>query len=287
MAQRIGTVGATYVLIVEWLFDDDDKTGTDLYNVLVARGTPAKLVICQCGQDVTNALSVADEQLQQDGKYPVIHLEAHGTEDGLEGPSAYGFSEGLSWETLSVPLRTLNIRTSFNLIVVGAACHGFSVYTSFDVTDTAPFIFAIGFSEKINPSSLRRVTSELYRGLFASHKTMILDIVKDANGELSEPDKSALKCLNIVDLGKYLAALSLILELNEPPAETEKHINRLLEEAKKAQRPMTKDEAIEWRKSYGPTAQQTVMDKWFAYDLIPENRERFFIDAKTIYEGVS
>jgi hypothetical protein len=289
---KVGTVGASYVLIIEWLFAKDPKTGTDLFNVLKSRGTAAEHVICQSGQDVLDALSAADLLLQVNGKYPVIHLEAHGALDaeetpiGICGPSIHGHSEVLSWETLSPYLRVINVGTGFNLVVVGAACYGITAYTTFDVTNVAPFVLAIGFSEAILASSLRRVISELYRGLFSSSKTNIADIIDDANRERLEDDIATLRCMTCLDLGKALAVQAALEEWNESNEEREAHISRLLDRARETDPSKTREEVITWQKNYGPTAMQMVIDKWFAYDLIPENRERFSIDASEIYEAL-
>jgi hypothetical protein len=40
---------------------------------------------------------------------PVLHMEAHGGNDGLEGPDGSGGSDLLNWDALTLPLHQLNL----------------------------------------------------------------------------------------------------------------------------------------------------------------------------------
>jgi len=54
------------------------------------------------------------------GLAPVVHLETHGTPEGLELASG----EAVTWSDLKAPLTTINVTCRLNLLVLLGACNG-------------------------------------------------------------------------------------------------------------------------------------------------------------------
>jgi hypothetical protein len=93
----------------------------------------------------------------------VLHLEAHGDAEGLEGPDGAGGRELLRWEELTEPLRNLNVATRCNLVLVAAACTGFAAVKAFKKGPRAPALALVGPLEPIGSGRLLAALKEYYR----------------------------------------------------------------------------------------------------------------------------
>ena len=65
-----------YVLILEWLDEDDLRTGEALHRVLAELKMPSRLVRCTSADDVRAALADALANMGERG-IPAVHLETH------------------------------------------------------------------------------------------------------------------------------------------------------------------------------------------------------------------
>ncbi|MFG6067229.1 hypothetical protein ACEU0B_000311 [Stenotrophomonas indicatrix] len=95
------------------------------------------------------------------GDIPVLHIECHGSDDGLK------FSDGsfVTWADLKGPLTSLNIATAMNLLVVVAACDGSALTSTLGLVDRAPVHGLIGPTRAVTPVELTRAYLELYETL--------------------------------------------------------------------------------------------------------------------------
>jgi len=189
-----------YLLVVEWLPDEDKRTGSALCDRLQGRVPAGKVEYAPCctRAEVEARLAQARSDVAVRG-IPIVHIEAHG-EDAREGPAPRGFvgpdgnggSELLEWERLGEVLRPLNIATRFNLLVVGAACHGEGVLLGARGGAPMPFVAVVGYTDTIPPMSLRDSLLELYRGLLL-HSRELGAAVEEANRERHFPDDAVLR----------------------------------------------------------------------------------------------
>ena len=165
------TVGYDYVLVVEWLDQDDRRTGTELHTRLRDAGVPTRLVVCDSGEEVRMALANALREIGAEG-IPAIQLETHGT-DPFEGDARdIGFGAGrgplIRWSELGEWLAPLNEASGYRLLVVSAACWGSAVIGAIGGGEhNAPFAGAIGFRTDVPDSRLFDAMVELYRALRA------------------------------------------------------------------------------------------------------------------------
>jgi hypothetical protein len=81
----------------------------------------------------------------QNGNYPILHIEAHGDEDGLGLSSG----ENIDWPELSAPLVALNELLRGLLIITVAACSGGHMAITAAQSERAPFLAVLGPSTKI------------------------------------------------------------------------------------------------------------------------------------------
>lgn len=98
------------------------------------------------------------------GTYPLIHIEAHGSKEGLEVASG----EFIPWEELRQSLTEINIACKNNLTVVMAACEGIYLFQIVQPIHRAPFCGLIGPKRKVTASEILRDYSSFYSELLES-----------------------------------------------------------------------------------------------------------------------
>lgn len=163
-------VSFNYVLIIEWLHQDDRPTGADLHTFLQNVPMSTCLVRCSAADDVRRVLEHACTNVRTRG-IPVVHIESHGSDpfsvkDVRDADFGAIAAPGLPWTELGDWLAPLNAASGFRLLVVGAACWGFAAIAAMKVQKhVAPFAAAIGFSTSVCDASLHDAMKELYRSI--------------------------------------------------------------------------------------------------------------------------
>lgn len=162
-------VGFDYVLVLEWLSDNDERTGAELHEVLPSVGFRSELAICKSWDDVKRALTQAASDIPRKG-VPVVHLETHGSDPWGGAPEDIGFgpseTSGVPWTALGAVLAPLNAAADFRLLFVSAACWDSGVIAAIGWGEhPAPFACAVGFRTKVVEGRLRDSMKELYRSI--------------------------------------------------------------------------------------------------------------------------
>jgi hypothetical protein len=162
-------VGFDYVLVLEWLSDDDERTGAQLHDLLPSVGFRSELAICRSWDDLKRALTQAALDISCKG-VPVVHLETHGSDPWGGAPEDIGFgpleATGVPWTALGAVLAPLNVAADFRLLFVSAACWGSGVIAAIGWGEhPAPFACAIGFRTRVVEGRLRDSMKELYRSI--------------------------------------------------------------------------------------------------------------------------
>jgi hypothetical protein len=183
-----------YVLILEWLEDDDQPTGADLHEFLQEIGYPSELVTCRTGDDVRGALVAATQRVRARCEIPVVHLETHGS-DPWKAPVELtcfgaGDSDGVLWTELASWLAPLNEASGMTLMVVSAACWGAALIGGLEPDHVVPFAFSIGFETKVYADRLYEAMTELYSGL--RRGDAVPDCIAGAQGKLHKTEKIVL-----------------------------------------------------------------------------------------------
>jgi hypothetical protein len=181
-------VGFDYVLVLEWLAGDDERTGTQLHEFLPSAGFDSELVVCQSWADVQRALTVAASAVRSKG-VPVVHFETHGSDPWIGTADNIGFGldevSGVAWAQLGSLLAPLNVAADFRLLFVSAACWGSAVIAAIGGGEhPAPFACAVGFRTALVEGRLRDSMKELYRSLKRGHT--LEESVAGAQRELVE-----------------------------------------------------------------------------------------------------
>ncbi|MDP3836428.1 MAG: hypothetical protein Q8Q82_20950 [Hydrogenophaga sp.] len=100
----------------------------------------------------------------QQGHLPWLHIECHGSDEGLE------FANGseIGWQELCDLLRPINQACQFQLFVVLSCCQGAGIVSGIDTGRGAPCLGLIGPSHVVHPAELLGHFRDFYRQLIAT-----------------------------------------------------------------------------------------------------------------------
>ena len=282
MSTTTVNIRAHYLHIVEWLPSNERQTGTELYSRLKNHERfTVVLDRCVSKADVFKALERVAENCQA-GRNPIVHFESHGDgrnpewSEGLVGPAEDSAEELLSWSELAPILRHLNLLTRFNLQMVAAACYGGSAISAIEAPMAMPFTATLGFIGKVNPSDLFNAMRELYRA-------MLNGCAGDASIESAQrelPEGCHLHFETAHTLAHKLMSMYARDHLN--PTSLRERAERYLAHGRQSDISMNLERATNLIRNVSIEGLQKAVPIWFAFDQIPENRERFRFDFKRI-----
>jgi hypothetical protein len=156
------------VHIVEWLNEDDRRTGREVSEEIEPLGKasdpPVEGVyhpIAMAGE-LLGLLHALGEEYRREGRKPLLHLETHGTKDGIEARG-----EAIGWRDFAGKLVPLNRLTRLNLVVVLAACEGFYGTAMLRPNfGQAPFRGLIGPNREVSDRELLQGSIAFYGTIF-------------------------------------------------------------------------------------------------------------------------
>lgn len=249
--------------VIEWLPDGERQTGRELVDWMnQQRPNWAKYIRCRSKADVIEAIHLAERWAMSTGSVPILHIEAHGDEAGLEGPDLDGI-ERLTWDELNGPLQSLNVATGCNLVLVVAACTGIAGLIAMAGGPRAAAMGVVGPTDTLSPRDLLEGLKEFYRRL------------QHPGAHLAEMTDSASRETSGVDIAiEPFAPLimetivkDLVLQLRAALAKQAAGLVFLPE----AQ--FTHHQLL-----------QVMWDQMFMIDIHPENRERFDLNLEHVVE---
>lgn len=283
-------VDINYVLIIEWLGKDDDRTGRDLAEKLTQKlgSSRALLVQCESAAEVERAISEATGAIATRG-VPVLHIEAHGQSpvggalpSGFVGPDGRGGFELLSWNRLGEAARPLNIATKFNLVLVSAACYGEGSIMGILPFAPLPFIALVGYNGRVAPMSLRHSMVELYRGIFSGEELASCVAAAHAEHVFDTDSRLTLTSTAMLALRGQIQGLASRLG-KKVRGKASKKIARKMAQPHGFRTKQNSPTAINARlPSVARAALESTWRQYFAMDEIPENADRFAIDYDAV-----
>jgi hypothetical protein len=143
--------------------------GKRLYeDTLVWKGIKVDGIKCELSQP-KNTFSFFEvlEKIRYEatnGVFPIVHIEAHGSKDGLEVASG----DFVEWEAFRKSLTEINISCQNNLTVIMAACEGIYLFQIVQPIHRAPFCVLIGPKRKVTAGELEKDYSSFYSELLES-----------------------------------------------------------------------------------------------------------------------
>lgn len=277
-------IKTTNVWIIEWLPPDDQKTGRQLHEWIQSRRPKwSHYLKCSTKDEVISCIKKATLRAEKYRFIPVLHIEAHGCEDGLVGPNEKGEIELFSWNELTEPLQKLNLATHCNLIVVVAACIGFAAILAMVRGPRAPAIAIVGPEEQIEVGRLFDGTKEFYRRWM------------DVNPNLTEIVNSASRETGPVALDWEPFAVLAYDSLSEHLIVSLREDQQYMQKCRVRQLMLNyaggSDEEIESKLSLlSPSFQkpfvQMMWDKMFMIDLYPGNEKKFGVNWSDVIDTI-
>ncbi len=282
---EMAEIRASNVWIVEWLSADEPHTGRTPHDWMKERRQGwSAYFSCQSKKEVIAAITKAAQRAQRSEMKPVLHLESHGDEVGLEGPDRNGSTELLTWDELTEPLQKLNLATRCNLVVVVAACTGFAGVQALRRGPRAPAIALVGPDAPVMPRNLLWGAKEFYRR-WLDENPRLADIVESASREAGT---IAFEWEPFAILAYYALVECLMKSMR--PAERLERMEKIRQRMLAETRLSTSE--IEARLAFMPPLPpweelQQTWDEMFMMDLDPKNRERFELDLRTIMDRIT
>lgn len=140
------------IYVIESLRSDDLKTGEELYNDIIKLKLWQKGIYDKCElfkpiskNDFFDAIEKIKSESEKCSIYPIIHLEMHGSKDGIQVANG----EIIKWYELQNRLIELNILCKCNLFLTMATCYGGFIYSTISPSLRTPFWGFIGPFEKV------------------------------------------------------------------------------------------------------------------------------------------
>lgn len=100
------------------------------------------------------------------GWKPIIHIEAHGCQAGLEvSNSGNQKSSIVPWNVLVDRFRGINVASDFNLGVFVAACEGIEAVRPMTIKKPAPYMFLVGPKAPLAARELRTAAKNFYHDI--------------------------------------------------------------------------------------------------------------------------
>lgn len=154
------------VYVLESLRPGDLKTGAQLFDELifpraVRMGIEAEYKPVHSRRDLISVIRLILSATAHSNHRPIIHLETHGTEEGIQ----LADGEVVPWRSIIPLLREINLASENNLIVVAMACRGWYLTGSLLPSERAPLFMLVGPPEIVSAGDLAQATRRFYGGV--------------------------------------------------------------------------------------------------------------------------
>jgi hypothetical protein len=158
------------VYVVESLRPTDRKTGSELYDSVIGpSGYSHPKLLTELFRPGTRlefigVLKTIARRARREARWPLLHLETHGGETGLELASG----EAISWPELKPYLEDISVASRLNFSVTVAACSGGYLASTISPADRAPVWAVIGPAQPVGDDQLLAAFGAYYREFLRS-----------------------------------------------------------------------------------------------------------------------
>lgn len=266
------------IYVIESLRPNDLKTGEELYNDIIKLKLWQKDLYenCELFQpkskiDFFNSIEKIKSEAEKKSIYPLIHLEMHGSKDGIQVTNG----EIIKWIELQNRLIELNILCKCNLFLTMATCYGGYIYSTINPSLRTPFWGFIGPFEKVKAGEVLINFTAFYEEFINS-----LDINESVIklNEANPNNKSRFRFHNTE------FAFNVAYQNYEKKYLTDEVVAERLETGLKEARKHTEtnhlsDEQIKQNLKFFMVdnkdfMKDKLMEKFFMWDIFPENRKK-------------
>ncbi len=203
------------------------------------------------------------------GQRPVLHLESHGGENGIELSNG----ESVTWAELAGPLEGINRLSRMNLLVFLAACDGFNIVRSLHPTRRSPAWAIIGPTSSVSPLELQEATEAFYSAL------MTTESLRTALNGLNGTDEIS-RWRHRIQWAEtmFCTVFKAYIDQAGGPTHIQQRVTMIQRTAKQQLRsqplPVSR-RALERHLSDHPARFSDTRTRFLMLDLFPENARRF------------
>lgn len=158
------------LVIIESLRENDKKTGTLLHNELLKYkkfqepNFSSFLYVVKNKEELFQTLDGIIDKIKINTLFPILHLEMHGFEDGIQLSS----NEIVVWDELLTKFREINILLLNSLTIMMSMCKGITLAFDIDTSNRAPVGLIIGTIRNISEIELLKGYEVFYNNYFFS-----------------------------------------------------------------------------------------------------------------------
>ena len=133
------------VYLLQSIPDTETQTSNDLintirYSLYKLNGITQELIDIASRNEFLNAFQHIFARLADEGVFPYIHFDMHGSKKGLQLKNG----EIIIWEELSPLLVKINVRTRNRLFISLSSCFGYYLFNATNPMERVPFYAYIG-----------------------------------------------------------------------------------------------------------------------------------------------
>lgn len=266
----------SHIFVIESLRTEDELTGTRLFNRAIYPGMADKNLEANCDhitviskKDFFNAISRIRAKVISNNISPIIHLEMHGSKNGLQLTSY----ERITWEELQPILIELNVLCKNNLFLTMATCYGGYIYNVISPKLQAPFWGFVGPMDKVDEDE---VLADFTNYFFELLNSLDVNIAENALHRQNAPNASKFRFQNTEFAFKK--AYSNYEQNHLTPERIEERLTQIEEEFRKTGE--YQDWSSEKIKSFAKNIivdqndviKERMMTRFFMFDIYPELR---------------
>jgi hypothetical protein len=158
------------VYVIESLRPGEPKTGSELYDQVIGPASyrldklETRLFSVSTRAELFNCLAEMGRRAHYETRWPLLHVETHGDEAGLELAS----SEFVPWDELAVHLQEVSIPSQLNFFVTLAACAGGYLAGTLKAGTRATAAAIIGPAQPVSAAELREAFGAFYSEFLTS-----------------------------------------------------------------------------------------------------------------------
>lgn len=179
------------IYVIESLAASEIHTGTKLHELIKNfefkySGVKTFLKSPDTKTELFEVLFLINNSVQNNNCLPLIHLEIHGNQLGVECAN----KDFITWEELFPYFTEINIKLRNTLIITTGICHGAFFYFDIDINKPAPFFTLISSIEKVSNEIILSSYEKFYMELFNSENLnnavdyLDLDFIRPTDNEL-------------------------------------------------------------------------------------------------------
>lgn len=158
------------VVIIESLDRQDRKTGQLLsegslrHKMSEIEGGRVDFNQVNSKEEFFHVLEKITEDIKNESLYPIIHLEVHGSEDGI----CINNGDCISWSEILPKLVEINTLVQNTLILVLGVCKGIKIIKYLGIQERAPFRVVVGSLEDLDTDTIEVGFESFYETFFFS-----------------------------------------------------------------------------------------------------------------------